>query len=137
VAVTIPTSEQVGVGGYVQPSDRIIVLASINTSVFGQSPGIGSVRTVFRDIEVLRVGPAGGSGSAGGVVTSSLTVLMTSCDSEFMFWLLTNATLKYVLESPKDYGALPTEPAEACPKLTSPAGVGPIEVDKRWHFTAG
>src|SRR5215471_5694411 len=52
--VDIPTGEQVGVGGYVQPSDRIIVLASINTSVFGQSPGVGSVRTVFRDIEVLR-----------------------------------------------------------------------------------
>jgi len=135
VAVTIPTSEQVGVGGYVQPSDRIIVLASINTSVFGQSPGVGSVRTVFRDIEVLRVGPSG-AGASGSAVTSSLTVLMTSCDSEFMFWLLTNATLKYELESQKDYGALPTEPSEACPKLTSPTGVGPLEVDKRWHFTA-
>ncbi|HEX2647510.1 MAG TPA: Flp pilus assembly protein CpaB [Candidatus Dormibacteraeota bacterium] len=136
VGVTIPTSEQVGVGGYVQPSDRISILASINTSVFGQSPGVGSVRTVFRDIEVLRVGPSGGSAS-GGSVTSSLTVLMTSCDSEFLFWLLTNATLKYELESYKDYQALPTEPSDACPKLTSATGVGPLEVDKRWHFTAG
>ena len=137
VAVTIPTSEQVGVGGYVQASDFISILASINTSVFGQSPGVGSVRTVFRDIEVLRVGPASGAAASGGAVTSSLTVLMTSCDSEFLFWLLTNATLKYQLESYKDSPPAPTSPSDACPKLTSATGVGPLEVDKRWHFTAG
>src|SRR5919108_1767959 len=38
VAVTIPTSEQTGVGGYIQVGDRIIILASVNTQVFGQSP---------------------------------------------------------------------------------------------------
>src|SRR5262250_2985405 len=76
VAVTVPTSEQVGVGGYVQVGDRITVLATINTAVFGQSPGRNVVLTVFRDIDVLRVGPANGS-STTGVVTSSLTVLMT------------------------------------------------------------
>ena len=39
VAVTVPTSEQVGVGGYVQVGDRITILATINTQSFGQSPG--------------------------------------------------------------------------------------------------
>ena len=99
VAVTVPTGEQVGVGGYVQVGDRITMLATINTAVFGQSPGRNVVLTVFRDVGVLRVGPAnGGGGTTTGVVTSSLTVLMTSCDSEYLFWLLNNAAMKYVLE---------------------------------------
>src|SRR5579872_4218432 len=78
VAVTIPTSEQTGVGGYVQVGDRISVLATISTSAFGQSPGVPAVRTVFRDLDVIRVGPVGQS--SAGSVPSSLTVLMTSCD---------------------------------------------------------
>src|SRR3979409_326696 len=49
VAVTVPTSEQVGVGGYVQVGDRITMLATINTSAFGQNPGRAVVLTVFRD----------------------------------------------------------------------------------------
>jgi hypothetical protein len=92
---------------------------------------------VFHDLEVLRVGPASGGASGGQAVTSSLTVLMTSCDSEFMFWLLTNSTLKYELESHTDYQGAPTAPSDACPRISSAAGVGPLEVDKRWHFTAG
>src|SRR4029077_1005811 len=38
VAVTVPTNEQVGVGGYVQAGDRISMIATLNTSIFGQSP---------------------------------------------------------------------------------------------------
>src|SRR6267143_2820152 len=54
VAVTVPTSEQVGVGGYVQVGDRITMLATINTAVFG-SGSVPVVRTVFRDLDVIRV----------------------------------------------------------------------------------
>ena len=139
VAVTIPTSEQEGVGGYVQNGDRINILATINTSVFGQSPGRAVVLTVFHDIPVLRAGPAGSqSGSqttSGGVVTSSLTVLMTTCDSEFLFWLLNNAQMKYELESFTDYQSLPTEPYGNCPSVTSAKGVGPKDIDVRWSFS--
>ncbi len=135
VAVTVPTSEQVGVGGYVQVGDRISMLATINTSAFGQSPGIAAVRTVFRDVDVIRVGPAGSSGSATGSATS-LTLLMTSCDSEFLFWLLNNATMKYELQSFTDYGQTPAQPDPSCPNISSASGVGPKEVDGRWHFTA-
>lgn len=134
VAVTVPTSEQVGVGGYVQVGDRISVLATINTGVFGQSPSVASVRTVFKDVPVIRVGPAGGpSGSAAS--STSLTVLMTSCDSEFLFWLQNNATMKYELESYTDYQQLPQQPDPSCPRISSASGVGPKEVDARWHFT--
>ncbi len=134
IAVTVPTSEQVGVGGYVQVGDRISILATLNTSVFGQSPGVPSVRTVFHDVDVVRVGPEGGQTNAGAVPTS-LTVLMTGCDSEFLFWLSNNATLKYELEAYSDYGQAPQQPDPSCPKIQSASGVGPREVDGRWHFT--
>ena len=134
LAVTIPTSEQVGVGGYVQVGDRISMLATINTGVFGQSPSVASVRTVFRDVPVIRVGPAGGSTTNAGS-TTSLTVLMTSCDSEFLFWLQNNATMKYELDSYTDYQQLPQQPDPSCPKISSATGVGPEEVNVRWRFT--
>src|SRR5437879_6543542 len=70
VAVTVPTSEQVGVGGYVQVGDRITMLATINTSSFGQSPGRPVVLTVLKDVDVLRVGPSTGSTATGGVTCS-------------------------------------------------------------------
>ena len=134
VAVTVPTSELVGVGGYPQVGDRISMLATVNTSVFGQSPGAAVVRTVFRDLDIIRVGAAGGQ-SIGPSVTSSLTLLMTGCDSEYLFWLQTNATLKYELESFTDYAATPVQPDPSCPKVSSANGVGPKEVNDRWGFT--
>jgi pilus assembly protein CpaB len=141
VAVTVPTGELIGVGGYVLVGDRISVLATINTSAFGKNPGISAVRTVFRDVYVIRVGPAGtpstsGSGTATGAVTSSLTLLMTGCDSEYLFWLLNNATLKYELESYKDYGAAPNVADQSCPSVKAAGGVGPAQVDKKWQFTS-
>lgn len=134
VAVTIPTSEQTGVAGYVQAGDRIAILASVNTQVFGAVPPTLAVRTVFTDVVVIEVGavtPAQG----GTTVSSSLTVLMTACDSEFLYWLLNNALLKYELESYKDYGTLPTAPDPNCPSVLKAGGVGPAEVDTRWKFT--
>jgi Flp pilus assembly protein CpaB len=135
VAVTIPTSEQAGVGGYVQVGDRITVLASVNTQVFGQSPAATTVRTVLKDVYVVRVGPVA-STQGSSPVSTSLTVLVTACDSEYLFWLLNNAILKYELESFKDYGALPTTPDPRCPSVIAAGGVGPKEVDARWRFTA-
>ena len=137
IGVTIPTSEQVGVAGYVQVGDRISMLATVNTSTFGQSPGSSVVRTVFRDVDVLRVGPSNtGESTPAGVVTSSLTVLMTACDSEYLFWLLNNATMKYELESYTDYGSIPTSPDSTCPNVSAASGVGPRDINSRWHFTS-
>ncbi|HEX7262593.1 MAG TPA: RcpC/CpaB family pilus assembly protein [Candidatus Dormibacteraeota bacterium] len=134
VAVTIPTGEQLGVGGYVQVGDRIGVLASVNTGVFGATPPVTAVRTVFKDLDVIRVGPVNAAGS-GSTLTSSLTVLVTACDAEYFDWLLTNADVRYELESFQDYGTAPTTPDSQCPKITSATGVGPKQVDARWHFT--
>jgi pilus assembly protein CpaB len=135
VAVTVPTSEQVGVAGYVQVGDRIVVLATISTSAFVSGPARPVVRTVFRDLIVIRVGPASTAEQPGGQLTSSLTVLVTSCDAEFLFWLLNNAVLKYELESSTDYGTTPTAADSKCPTLSSAGGVGPKQVDEKWHFT--
>lgn len=132
VAITVPTGELVGVGGYVQVGDRITMLATINTSVFGASPGVPIVRTVFRDVNVIRVGPVDRQTTNAVQVPSSLTMLMSGCDAEFLFWLLSNATMKYTLESFSDYAATPSQPDAACPK---PGGVGPKDVDKRWKFS--
>jgi Flp pilus assembly protein CpaB len=135
VAVTVPTGEQVGVGGYPQVGDRITMLATLNTSVFGASPPVPVVRTVFTNLDIIRVGPVASQAASG--VPSSLTLLMTGCDAEYLFWLLNNSVLKYALESFSDYSATPTQPDPACPKLSSAGGVGPKQVDNRWHFTSG
>ena len=136
VAVTVPTSEQVGVAGYVRVGDRITVLATISTAVFAPGAARQVVRTVFHDLIVIRVGPASTEPAGQAQLTSSLTVLATNCDAEYLFWLLNNATLKYALESFKDYTATPSQPDPSCPNLSSAGGVGPKEVDKRWHFTS-
>jgi Flp pilus assembly protein CpaB len=131
----VPTSEQVGVAGYVQVGDRIIVLATISTAAFGSPTNAPVVRTVFKDLNVIRVGPATTAQPGAAELTSSLTLLMTACDAEYMFWLLNNAVLKYELESFTDYQTTPTAPDPACPSITSAGGVGPLEVNKKWHFT--
>ncbi|HXD81230.1 MAG TPA: Flp pilus assembly protein CpaB [Candidatus Acidoferrum sp.] len=135
VALTVPTGELVGVAGYPQVGDRITMLATINTSVFGSGAPEPVVRTVFSNVDILRVGPVGTQNTSG--VSSSLTLLMNGCDAEYLFWLLNNAALKYTLESFQDYAATPSQPDPACPSASSAGGVGPKEVDKRWHFTAG
>jgi Flp pilus assembly protein CpaB len=135
VAFAMPTSEQVGVAGYVHVGDRITVLATIGTAAFVGGPSSPIVRTVFKDLIVIRVGPATSDQTTQAQLTSSLTVLVTTCDAEFLFWLLNNAILKYELESYIDYATTPTTRDPACPTVASVTGVGPREVDKRWHFT--
>lgn len=131
VATQVPTSDLVGVGGYPQVGDRISVLATINTSAFGQSPGVPVVKTVFHDVDIIRVGGAGQAAGAG----ASLTVVMTACDNEYLTWLLNNATLKYELEAYPDYAATPTQADPSCPKVQSAGGVSPRQVNDRWGFT--
>jgi hypothetical protein len=89
---------------------------------------------VFNDLVVIEVG-AVSTAQGATALGSSLTVLMTACDSEYLFWLLNNAILKYELESYKDYGTLPTQPDPSCDSVLKAGGVGPGEVDKRWKFS--
>lgn len=151
VAVTITTNEQQGVAGYIQAGDYINVIATLTPSAFpvpGQpAPKVaGAVgKTVWTNLHVLRLGPSTGSvqaagstqtqqGSTGGVVTS-LTVVMTECDAEYMTWLLQNSQLKYTLGSYKDYQPQDTKPDPTCASASAAKGVGFKQVDARWGFS--
>src|SRR5258708_36051085 len=57
VAVTVPTGELVGAGGYPQVGDRIPMLATVNTATFATGAPFPAVRTVFNNLDILRVGP--------------------------------------------------------------------------------
>lgn len=119
VALTIPTSEQQGVAGNIQPGDYIAVIATVTTGFKVAS------KTVFVNLHVIRVGmdtgTGGGSGSAA--TASSLTVVVTECQAEFITWFLTYASLKYALESYQDYLQQPPAKDPTCPSVSSAAGV--------------
>jgi Flp pilus assembly protein CpaB len=108
VAFTMPTSEQVGVAGFIQPGDYINVIATLG------SAKTAATVTVFPDLKVLRVGSnqatVSGAGStqpqssqSTGGIASSLTVVVTPCQAEYLLWFRNNAALTYELESYQDY----------------------------------
>jgi pilus assembly protein CpaB len=136
IAMTIPTGEQQGVAGYIAQGDYIDVYATVNTVQFSSASKVVTL-AVFNNLHVIRVGPQSvvpRQGQQQGV-SSSLTVIVTPCDAPYLDWLLTNATLKYVLKSYKDYGTLPSGPDPNCPLTAPSALIGPSEVEARWNFT--
>lgn len=147
-AATIPTSEQTGVAGFIQAGDYINIVASANVSVFTQQgqqqgPPRSVTKTVFTNVHVLKVGAATGQVTTGGQpassqtggVASSLTLVMTQCDWEFLRWLQANSTLTYTLGSYQDYKPQDTKPDPTCQDATAAHGVGPASADKRWNFS--
>ena len=154
VAMTIPTGEQQGVAGHITLGDYITVISSASLTVFSVSgtPAVGPPKviskTIFTNVRVIGLGPAasnvqpanggpaaGSQGPVGGLV-SSLTIVLTQCDAEFFTWFLNNTTLKYTLESFKDYLAQPpSAPDSTCPTVLSAQGVSQKAVEQRYHFT--
>lgn len=121
VAFTMPTSEQVGVAGYIQPGDYINVIATLG------SAKTAAAVTVFPDLKVLRVGPNNTTVSSAGsnqpqsssqapTNASSITVVVSPCQAEYLLWFRSNASLTYELESYQDYNTASTRttPATAC-----------------------
>lgn len=147
VAMTIPTSELQGVAGYVSAGDYINLIASVNTKLMPIYKGqvvdtrdTGMVtRTVFTSVRVIRVGPPtlGPKEGQQQGVSSSLTVIVSECDAQFIDWFINNASLKYVLLSYKDYAVSPASADTSCPATVAPSVVGPLQVNSRWHFTQG
>jgi len=114
VALTIPTSEQQGVADFIQPNDYISVIATVS------SRGRVASMTIFTDLHVIKVGTA----AAAGTSASSLTVVVTECQAEFITWFLAYAALKYSLESYQDYlqpGSQTKDPK--CPSVDAAKGV--------------
>ncbi len=137
VARAIPTGELQGVAGYVQAGDYINVITAVSQSVFNTKAhptdkNAQVSKTSFTNVRVIAVGPEGKTTSGG--VSSTLTIILTECDAEYFDWLLNNTKMTYTVLSYKDYGPAPTEPVASCPPTTS-TGVGPDQVDARFHFT--
>ena len=133
VALTLPTGEQQGVGGYIAQGDYINIIASVNTGLITPLNPRTVTRTVFTNVHVIRVGPDSTvprQGVAQGLVTS-LTIVMTECDAEYMTWLTLNSSLKYALVAYQNY-ATSVPPADTtCPSSI----IGPAQVDARWGYT--
>ena len=110
VATTIPTSEQQGVANNIQPDDYISVIATVVNA------GKVASRTVFTNLHVIRVGVPG-SGASGASTATSLTVVVTECQAEVITWFLTYASLKYTLQSYKDYLTGQQPPDPKCPTV--------------------
>lgn len=139
VAMTLPTGEQQGVAGYIAQGDYIDVLATVNTAQISTNNPRTVTKVVFNNLYVIRVGPQSvipRQGQPQGVA-SSITVVLSLCDAQYLDWLATNATLKYVLLSYKDYqSALPAADAQ-CPSTQAPSLIGPSQVESRWGFAKG
>lgn len=139
VAMTLPTGEQQGVAGYIAQGDYIDVLATVNTSQFSLSNPRTVTKTVFNNLYVIRVGPqtvVPRQGQPQGVA-SSITVVVSLCDAQYLDWLASNATLKYVLLSYKDYQSTTPAADAQCPSTQAPSLIGPAQVESRWGFTKG
>ncbi len=97
-------------------------------------------RAVFNEVRVIRVGPQSTivrQGQPQGVSTS-LTVVLSPCDTDFMTWFLTNSTLKYALLSYKDVTPAPVAgPDPGCTGINADTPIGPAAVDVRYHYTRG
>jgi Flp pilus assembly protein CpaB len=137
VARAIPTGELQGVAGYVQAGDYINVITAVaqsqfNTKAHPTDKTAQISKTTFTNVRVIAVGPAGKA--SGNGVSSSMTIILTECDAEYFDWLLNNTKLTYTVLSYKDYGPAPTAPVASCPPTTS-TGVGPDQLDSRFHFT--
>jgi len=114
VALTIPTSEEQGVAGYIQPGDYISVIAVVSTA------GRVATKTIFTQLHVIKVGTPTTSGSQNA---NSLTVVVTQCQAEIITWFLTYAALKYSLESYVDYAGGSQSPDPNCKTVESAQGV--------------
>jgi len=114
VAMTIPTSEQVGVADYIQPGDYISVIATVSTT------GKIATKTIFTQLHVIRVGPQSG---ATGSNATSLIIVVTQCQAEILTWFQANASLKYTLESYHDYAPGGQAPDPNCQSVNDAHGV--------------
>lgn len=157
VAVTIPAGGEInGVAGFIQAGDYISMIATVQLAPLqsGTPPPNApttATKTVFQNLHILRLGPAAtavqpagggtapasGSSSTGqtGGITSSMTVVVTACDAEYLTWLTTNAQIKYELESFKDYQPQSSTPDPSCASVQVTKGVTSKQVDQRFGFT--
>jgi Flp pilus assembly protein CpaB len=141
VAMTLPTAEQQGVAGYIQAGDYITISAIVNAG--GK---FANTRTVYTNVHVLRIGQAADAISLTPVqprgaaptpapkppTASSITVVVTQCQAEYLDWFIANASIKYTLESYKDYTPRDVAVDAGCPGVDSTHGVTVNDVGRSW-----
>src|SRR5260370_31208042 len=112
VAMTLPSGEQQGVAGYVTPGDYINIIATVNPGIFHTTHPHMATRTVFSNLHVIRVGPPSTRPKEGQAVrvSTSVTVILTECDPQYLNWLPSNVTLKYLPPSYNAYHLNPPPP---------------------------
>lgn len=136
VAMTIPTGEQIGVAGYIQVGDYISLVATVS----GKTST--NVRTVYTNIRIIRVGaapsetqPVQGSSAAPpktGGLSTSLTIVVTQCQAEFITWFEGNGGLRYTLESYHDYQTTELKVDQTCKDANAAGGVTAAQVKDKW-----
>jgi len=140
VAKTIPTSEMQGVAGFIQAGDYISVIAVITT-------GSQVTRTIYTNVPVIEVGPSTGTIAAAGAptpppkssggVSSSLTVIVTECQAEYLTWFQQYESVTYTLESFHDYQPQDLKPDSSCPGVGAAKGVSKADVSRQWPGILG
>jgi pilus assembly protein CpaB len=137
VAKTIPTSEQQGVAGYIQPGDYIAIEALLSP------PGsLTNERTIYTNVHVLRAGTASTTVAPVGKVTpappttssgaNSLTIIVTQCQAEIIDWFIANGSIKYTLESYKDYSPRDVAVDTSCPGVDAAGGVTSAAIRQKY-----
>jgi Flp pilus assembly protein CpaB len=118
--------------GFITAGSFVDVLVTVNLNVF--KPGLTGMasRVVFKSVEVLKVGNGTSQTQANGVTV--VTVLIDQCDLPYAAWFGANATM-YAAALPLHQGDLPV-PDSSCPGLVTDSGVGPSQIDTRYHFTS-
>jgi Flp pilus assembly protein CpaB len=142
VAVTLQANELQAVAGWLTEGDYIDVMADIpKSALFDKATGNVTV-TAFTSLHVIRVGIQSSLPSTAEApvqrpvqgVVSSITVVMTECDANYMDWLINHASLKYNLLSYHDYNPQTPAPDPSCTTAKMQQPVYPGDVAKRWDI---
>lgn len=136
VAVQIVTPPGLSIpGGFIAAGSFVDVIVTANLSLFKPGAAGAASRVVFHEVEVIRVGngTAQSAQSAQSGITV-VTVLLDECDLPYAAWFGANTSV-YVAALPLQQGQLPV-PDTTCPGLVTDRGVGPAEINSRYHFTS-
>ncbi|HVD02516.1 MAG TPA: Flp pilus assembly protein CpaB [Candidatus Dormibacteraeota bacterium] len=143
VAKTIPTSEQQGVAFFIQPGDYITIEGLVPGAKFQNE------RTIFTNVHVLKTGVASANvapATTKGAPTpapqtataaTSLTIVVTQCQAEIIDWFIANGTIKYTLESYKDYTPKDQAVDQTCPGVDSAGGVTAATINSKYPGLLG
>jgi pilus assembly protein CpaB len=100
-AITIPSEEISGVGGYMVAGDKIDILVSYSDTEINPEKVL---YTQLQNIEVLEVGPnvTLKKEDQQSTVTSSITVIVTPEQAEVVAFAAVNGSFHFTLRNPMD-----------------------------------